>query len=77
MIYFIPKIQIWVYIGGPCNGKRRYAFWPFYLFYAHVLYIIAILSILQFFGVFFKILVHVETRQIWQPEQQKNLPGLL
>jgi hypothetical protein len=29
MVFFRPKIPIWVNFGGPWNGKGWYTLWPF------------------------------------------------
>jgi hypothetical protein len=39
--------QIWVILGGSCNGRCWYILWPFGLFYGHLVYI----------GTFFPVLV--------------------
>jgi hypothetical protein len=57
MVYFQPKITIWVNFGGSSNGKCWYILWPFGLFYDHLVYFAYIWYILTTSGLFFPVLV--------------------
>jgi hypothetical protein len=38
MYIFKTKIQIWVNLGGFCDGRSWYILWPFGIFYGHLVY---------------------------------------
>jgi hypothetical protein len=60
--FFRPKIPVWAYYGGTCNGKYRYMLWPFGIFYDYWVFLCA-------FGNFAVIspLWYIVPRKIWQP----------
>jgi hypothetical protein len=61
---FKPKILIWVYYGGSCNGRYWYILWPFGIFYSHVVYFVDIWCILWLFGIFCPVLVRCTKKNL-------------
>jgi hypothetical protein len=39
---FKPKMSIWVYVGGSCNGKFWYILWRLGPIYGHLVYFVVI-----------------------------------
>jgi hypothetical protein len=62
MVIFIPKIPIWVNLGGSCMEDVGIYFWhfsifyPFGIFYGILEYFMAFWNILWHFGIFYGIL---------------------
>jgi hypothetical protein len=63
MVYFQPKIQIWVNFGGPLIEKCWYILCSLGIFDSNFGYF---MTILCSFGTFFRFWYHVP-RKIWQP----------
>jgi hypothetical protein len=65
---FKPKIPIWVYFGGPWNGKCWYILWPFCIIYDHLVKYMAVWYSMWSFGILFP---------FWYVWTMKNLATLL
>jgi hypothetical protein len=63
---FIPDIPIWVYFGGPWNGKCWYVLWPFWNYYGHWVDFVGVWFIFSTFW-------YIVSRQIWQPCSESHL----
>jgi hypothetical protein len=62
-----PKIPIWVYFGGPWNGKCWYILWPFGIIYDHLVNYMAVWYCMWSFGILFP---------FWYAWTMKNLATL-
>jgi hypothetical protein len=60
----IPKILIWVYFGGPWNGKSIYIFWPIGIFYGQLEYFTAITVCLMAIRYIFPSLVYCSKKNL-------------
>jgi hypothetical protein len=59
ILYVIPKIQIWVYFGGPWDVGKFYGHLEYvYLSHTAIWYVYGYLVILWLFGINSQILVH-------------------
>jgi hypothetical protein len=66
MVFFKPKIPIWINFGGSCNGRCWFILRPLGLFYDYWVYFVAVWYFLLSFGIFFPFW-YVGEGKIWQP----------
>jgi hypothetical protein len=76
MVYFKTKIPIWVYFGGPWNGKCWYILRPFGIIYDHSVYVIYWYSLWSF-GIFFLVLVCLDQEKSGNPGQKLSTGMLI